>query len=121
MGDGPRDWGDDLAAYHLGEGLDFGGVGGCGDGVEGVEGGRGGFGLEVDHVEDGADADVGGEGLQHEVCVGVLVGVGLVLEGGGEERGHLVERVAFDPAPYLADGVGGEGEGGDDAWMDCEK
>lgn len=90
--------------------MELGGVEGGGEGVEGGECGGGDLGLEVDHVQDGADAGVGGEGLHHEVRIGVLVGVGLVLDHGGEERRQLLEGVALDAAPDLVDWIGGEGE-----------
>lgn len=114
----PRDGGDDLAAHHLGEGLELGGVVCSGDGVEGVEGGGRCFGLEIDHVHDCADAGVGGECLHHEVCVWVFVWVGLVLDNGGEERGQVVERVALDASPHLLDWIGRESKRGDDAWTE---
>lgn len=70
--------------------LELGGVA-CGwDGIEGSECGRGDFGLEIDHVEYGADTGVGDKCLHHEVGVGVLVRIGLILEYAGEERWELL-------------------------------
>ncbi len=102
----PRDSWDDLATHHLGEGLYLGGVKGGGDGVKGAERGWGDLGLEVDHVQDRTDARVGSESLHHKICIGVLVGVGLVLDHGREECRQLVEGVALDSAPDLVDWIG---------------
>ncbi len=84
----------------------LGGVKGGGDGVKGAERGWGDLGLEVDHVQDRADAGIGGESLHHKIRVGVLVGVGLVLDHGREECRQLVEGVALDSAPDLVDWIG---------------
>lgn len=96
-----------LSAHHFREGLDLGGVVGGRDGVKGSEGGRRLFRLEIHHVEDGTDGGVGGESLHHEVCVGVFLGDGLVFEHGGEKRGQLLERVAFNATPDLVNRKGG--------------
>ena len=117
----PRNGWDNLSTHHLGESLDLGGIISRGDGVKRAEGRGRCFGLEVHHVHDCTDAGVGHECLQHEVCIWVLIWVGLILDHGREKRRQVVERVALDPSPHFFDGVSGEVKGGDDAWTDCGK
>ena len=95
--------------------LELSGVACCWDGVEGSECGRGDFGLEINHVEHAANTGVGGKGLHHDVGVGVLIRIGLILEHAGKERGELLKRIGLDAAPDLVNGIGGYCECRDDA------
>ena len=96
--------------------MDLGRIARGGYGVEGCECGSVGDGFQVHHVEHGADSGVGCKGLQHQVCVEVLVGVGLILLHGGQEGRELVKGVGLDAAPDLIDGVRLEGKSRHDTW-----
>ena len=96
--------------------MDLGRIARRGYGVERCECGCVDDGFQIHHVEHGADGGVSCKSLQHQVCVEVLVGIGLIFLHGGQEGRELVKGVGLDAAPDLIDGVRLEGKSRHDTW-----